>query len=77
MSKSFVVGITGGSESGKTHFLNQLMEKFLRIKSAYFSQDNYYKKRHEQKKDDKGFENFDSPTAIRRDKFESDLIKID
>ncbi len=76
MSKPFVVGITGGSGSGKTHFLSQLMNKFSDGEICLISQDNYYKKIHEQVKDSKGVENFDLPTAIRKDEFHNDLVKL-
>ncbi|MCP4456484.1 MAG: uridine kinase [Cytophagales bacterium] len=76
MSKPFVVGITGGSGSGKTHFLSQLMGKFSENEICLISQDNYYKKINEQEKDAIGVENFDLPSAIRKEDFHNDLVKL-
>ena len=76
MSKPFVVGITGGSGSGKTHFLNQLMANFSDDEICLISQDNYYKEIGEQQKDEIGVENFDLPTAIKREEFHSNLESL-
>lgn len=76
MSKPFVVGITGGSGSGKTHFLNQLMAEFSKNEICLISQDNYYKKIHEQEKDHIGVENFDLPSAIKKEDFHRDLQNL-
>ncbi len=76
MKKPFVVGITGGSGSGKTHFLTMLMDKFQKDEICLISQDNYYKKIHEQEKDKVGIENFDLPSAIQKNDFHSDLLKL-
>jgi len=76
MSKPFVVGITGGSGSGKTHFLNQLMANFSEEEICLISQDNYYKAIDEQEKDAIGVENFDLPTAMHEDQFYADLVKL-
>jgi uridine kinase len=63
-TKPFMVGITGGSASGKTLFIKKLMHSFSSQEICLLSQDNYYHDRHLQPKDDKGFENFDLPESI-------------
>jgi uridine kinase len=57
MDKPFIVGITGGSASGKTLFLKSLIEHFKVNEICLVSQDNYYKDRHLQPKDENGIEN--------------------
>ena len=69
---TYVIGISGGSGSGKSLFLNRLSEKFPGQISV-LSQDNYYKLREVQQVDEKGIQNFDLIDAISIDKFESDL----
>lgn len=76
MNQPFVVGITGGSGSGKTHFFNRLMDGFSENELCSISQDNYYKEIGEQQKDEIGEENFDLPTAINRNKFHSNLKSL-
>jgi uridine kinase len=76
MKKPFVVGITGGSGSGKTHFLYRLMANFNKEEICLISQDNYYKNITEQQKDFMGIENFDLPDSFRRDDFHQDLMKL-
>ncbi len=71
-----LVGITGGSGSGKTLFLNQLLEKFGNEAVSLLSLDNYYKPRTEQPKDDLGIENFDLPESLDRARFSADLKKL-
>lgn len=68
-AKPYVVGITGGSASGKTYFLNSLLKDFAKEEICLISQDNYYKALHLVPKDDNGVENFDLPEAIDFDLF--------
>jgi uridine kinase len=57
----FIIGITGGSGSGKTRFLKSLLNHFSKKEVCLISQDNYYKEREEQPIDGKGVQNFDLP----------------
>lgn len=76
MNKPFTVGITGGSGSGKTYFLQSLSSRFKPEEICLISQDNYYKLRDEQSIDEQGFRNFDRPEAIDHGAFYADLIKL-
>lgn len=76
MNKPITVGITGGSGSGKTLFLRQLMAAFGPEEVSLLSLDNYYKPRNEQPKDDRGIENFDLPESLDRERFSLDLKKL-
>ncbi|NBA87359.1 uridine kinase [Emticicia sp. CRIBPO] len=60
----YIIGITGGSASGKTFFLNSLLSHFTIDEVCLISQDNYYKILSEVPKDQNGVENFDLPDAI-------------
>lgn len=62
--RPFLIGITGGSASGKTHFLNSLLASFSADEISLISQDNYYRPRHEVPLDSHGVENFDLPESI-------------
>lgn len=73
MAKPYIIGITGGSGSGKTLFLRRLMEAFGPEEVSLLSLDNYYKPRTEQPKDEKGIENFDLPESLDRERFSNDL----
>lgn len=77
MSKSpFIIGITGGSGSGKTRFLNGLLNKFSAEEVCLISQDNYYKPRDEQPIDIKGVKNFDLPESIDFEAYKNDIEAI-
>ncbi|MFN0031144.1 MAG: uridine kinase [Flavobacteriales bacterium] len=65
----YLIGIAGGSGSGKTTFLRELLSHFTPRQVALVSQDNYYKPKHEQPVDENGVENFDLPESIDREKF--------
>jgi uridine kinase len=60
----FIIGISGGSGSGKTHFLQSLTEAFSTEEICLISQDNYYKPLDQQLLDSNGIHNFDLPQAI-------------
>ncbi len=74
--KPFIIGITGGSGSGKTTFLKRLGLKFSTEDICIVSQDEYYKPREAQLIDNKGVTNFDLPTSIDSMAFANDLAKL-
>ncbi|ERM83777.1 uridine kinase [Rhodonellum psychrophilum GCM71 = DSM 17998] len=76
MNKPFIVGITGGSASGKTLFLDKLLNSFEPNQVCLISQDNYYRARHLQPVDDKGVHNFDTPHSIDFEQYADDIRKI-
>lgn len=76
MSKPFTIGITGGSGSGKTFFLQGLSACFAAHEICLISQDNYYKSRDQQPVDENGVKNFDLPVSIDRDAFRHDLLLL-
>lgn len=76
MSKSkkpYIVGITGGSGSGKTHFLSELKKTFQESQLCVLSQDNYYIPREKQPIDSMGVQNFDTPDSINQFEFARDV----
>lgn len=75
-TKPYLVGIVGGSGSGKTSFLRDLLARLPQEKCAVVSLDNYYRPIGEQQLDANGRPNFDLPTAIHRDHFHDDLCKL-
>ncbi|HLZ17467.1 MAG TPA: P-loop NTPase fold protein [Cyclobacteriaceae bacterium] len=74
--KPFTIGITGGSGSGKTFFLQGLSSYFKLSEICLISQDNYYKPRDQQPVDENGIKNFDLPVSIDRESFLKDLLKL-
>jgi len=74
--KPYLVGISGGSGSGKTSFIKKLVSELGTENIAIVSQDNYYFPMDLQKKDKNGKINFDLPTAIDRQSFFNDIQKI-
>ena len=76
MSKPYIIGITGGSGSGKTSFLKDLTNSFSSTDICVISQDDYYKPKDEQVKDQLGIENFDLPRSINSYELVTDIIKL-
>lgn len=72
----FIIGITGGSASGKTLFLNSLLREFDKKDICLISQDNYYLPRDKQPLDENGVKNFDTPQSIDAHAFAADIRKI-
>ncbi|MBL6446843.1 uridine kinase [Fulvivirga sp. 29W222] len=72
----FIIGITGGSASGKTLFLNSLLREFEKKDVCLISQDNYYLPRDQQPLDENGVKNFDTPQSIDAKAFAADIRKI-
>lgn len=75
--KPFVIGIAGGSGSGKTFFLKCFLEHFASDEVSLVSQDDYYFPVGEtMTADENRHYNFDLPGAIDREHFYSDLTKL-
>lgn len=73
MQAPLLIGITGGSASGKTFFLNRLMQSFSESEICLISQDNYYKPKEQQPLDANGIHNFDTPDSVDFEQFAKDI----
>jgi uridine kinase len=71
-----IIGICGGSGSGKTSILNGLKEHFKALKPSVLSLDNYYLPIEKQAIDERGVVNFDLPNALDRERLYNDLQKL-
>ena len=71
--KPYVIGISGGSGSGKTSFIRDLKSQIAPDVICVISLDDYYKPREAQKLDERGIRNFDLPEAFRKEDFIRDL----
>ncbi|MCE7996492.1 MAG: uridine kinase [Roseivirga sp.] len=76
MDKPYIIGITGGSGSGKTRFLETLLNGFSEEEVTCISQDDYYHPREYQLVDENGELNFDRPESIDYEHFASDLRQL-
>ena len=72
-NSTYLVGIAGGSASGKSSILKALLNNFDPEEISFISQDNYYLDRDNQARDDKGEVNFDLPTAVDRNGLYNDV----
>lgn len=72
----YIVGITGGSGSGKTYFIERLMEAFEDGQLCLISQDNYYKPLAHQPLDENGIANFDTPSSIDFEAYLNDILAV-
>ena len=76
MDKTTIIGITGGSGSGKTSVLKLIREQFAPRQVCIISQDDYYQPRCAQRQDQEGYFNFDLPSALDLDTFEKDIRSL-
>ncbi len=74
--KPFVIGISGGSGSGKTSFIRRLRERFSEQELCIVSQDDYYLPREQQHKDPNDEYNFDLPKSFNKKKFRRDVERL-
>jgi len=75
-SRSKLIGICGGSGSGKTSFVAALKAKITDLDACFISMDDYYLPREQQLADEQGVKNFDLVSSIRIDSLISDLDKL-
>jgi uridine kinase len=72
----YLIGIAGGSASGKTYFLREIRNCFSENEVCIISQDNYYRPVNEQQKDEQGEINFDLPEGIDDVQFLKDITNL-
>ncbi len=76
MNQAYVIGVTGGSGSGKTFFLQELLKHFAPDQICLLNQDNYYKDRDQQPVDTLGVKNFDLPESINDQQMYEDILAL-
>ncbi len=74
--RPYIIGISGGSGSGKTTFLNALRASFPVNEVCFISLDDYYRPRETQKLDAAGIRNFDLPESIEVETLRRDLNRL-
>ncbi len=75
-SETFVLGICGGSASGKTHVASHLVELLFPVKVSVLDQDSYYHDSSKLSLERRSNLNFDHPEAIDFDQFVKDLRRL-
>ncbi|WP_432711969.1 uridine kinase family protein [Pedobacter sp.] len=75
-NKPFIIGIAGGSGSGKTFFLNCFLHHFKNDEITLVSQDDYYIPAGEMTAEENKLYNFDLPTTIDHEQFSVDIKKL-
>lgn len=74
--KPYVIGVAGGSGSGKTFFLNAFLNHFSADEVCLVSQDDYYIQQGEMTAEQNKLHNFDLPTCIEVEQFEKDVFDL-
>ena len=72
---NILIGIAGGSGSGKSTFASKIRER-LKGKVSILKMDNYYKCLDHLSLDERGKDNFDSPDAFDIDLLVKDLVSL-
>lgn len=75
-NKPFIIGIAGGSGSGKTFFLNCFLHHFKHDEVTLVSQDDYYFPVGEMTQEENKLYNFDLPSTIDNEQFLLDIKKL-
>jgi uridine kinase len=72
----FLVGICGGSGSGKSSVTRKIRETLGKDKVAYLQEDAYYKDRSNIPEEDRGNINFDHPESLDWELFETHVEQL-
>lgn len=75
-SSSILIGIAGGTGSGKTSIANYLLKKFGADQLIVIEQDSYYKNNSALSIDERNQQNFDHPDAIDIELFNKQLVSL-
>ena len=76
INKPLIIGITGGTGSGKTRFTKELLAKCEKEQIIYISQDSYYKDLSHISYEERCEVNFDNPSSIDFIHLQKDLEKL-
>lgn len=71
-----IIGIAGGTGSGKTTVVHQIMNELPQTEVGIISQDSYYKENHNLSFEERSLINFDHPRAIDFDLLVSHLKEL-
>jgi uridine kinase len=74
--RPIVIGVTGGSGSGKTSVSRAILDKFTEVSILLLEQDFYYKDQSELPFEERLKTNYDHPFAFDTDLFIKDLQKL-
>lgn len=76
MKRPILIGITGGTGSGKTTIANEIFSKFDKSCITMIEQDSYYKDQSHLSKEERTKTNYDHPDAFDTDLLVSHLKKL-
>ena len=75
MGDTIVIGIAGGTGSGKTTITRRIMQKFSGDVSVLYH-DNYYRAQHEKTLEERARTNYDHPDAFETGRMVDDLRRL-
>ena len=77
INKPYIIGIAGGSGSGKTFFLKRFLDHFSADEVCLVSQDDYYfPVAQDMTPEENKLYDFDKPATIDNEQFEQDIYKL-
>ena len=74
--RPYLIGITGGSGSGKSSFIRRIREQFNPGQVCIISMDDYYLPRENQHEDANGEKNFDLPKSFDKQLFKAHILQL-
>ncbi|GAB4495746.1 MAG: uridine kinase [Saprospiraceae bacterium] len=74
--QTYLIGIIGGSGSGKTSFVRRLREAFSETEVCIVSMDDYYLPNEQQRRDHNDEINFDLPKSFDKKKLRQDIERL-
>jgi len=74
--RPYIIGIIGGSGSGKTSFVRRLRESFSETEVCVVSMDDYYLPNEQQRRDPNDEINFDLPKSFDKKKLRKDIERL-
>lgn len=76
MTKPYIIGVCGGTASGKTYLIERLQQQLNAEIATFISMDNFYRPREEQPIDENNIVNYDTPNSIDWKSFHAALTEL-